>query len=81
MNSHPANFPSGSCPGRQASPIFIVKWESLANKSGGPLLPERCHALQAVLGGDVLKQDRVLILGGAAGTERPVKTCLNSSTP
>lgn len=70
INSYPANFPSGSCPRRLASPIIIVKWESLANKSGGPLLPEGCHALEAILGGDVLKQqDRVLILGRNAGPE------------
>ena len=33
-----------------------VKWESFTNKFGGPLLPEGCHAFQAISGRDVLKQ-------------------------
>lgn len=36
--------------------MLKVKWESLAKKSGGTLLPEGCHALEPIPGGNILKQ-------------------------
>lgn len=44
--------------------MLEVKWESLAHKSRQSFLPEGCHALQPVLGRDVLKQQQNISLLG-----------------